>query len=188
MVEIERRRACCRALRYLSLPCIFCLLRARKRFPLRSQMMASKSPRRGELDSKDCLLLSRLPLEVRILIYQEVLGGHMLHIIMRKGWEIGHLRCWGCIFNPMNRPRLFPPTMLLHGRCSTRDEECDPCESKRPAYQAKLKGNAGSLENNNQTKKVDIDVTEAGLLSLLRTCKQVYVIPSLIQNFYITLN
>lgn len=33
-------------------------------------------------DQNGCSLLSKLPYEIRLMIYQEVLGGHTLHIVM----------------------------------------------------------------------------------------------------------
>jgi hypothetical protein len=46
-------------------------------------------------DQQNASWLFTLPREVRLMIYEEVLGGMVLHIVRRKN-KLGHKRCKGC--------------------------------------------------------------------------------------------
>ena len=68
-------------------------------FPLRSQISAlslverAAGESRSRVEAQDHAALFRLPKELLLIIYKEVIGDRVLHILRRKGPKLGHAVC-----------------------------------------------------------------------------------------------
>ncbi|KAF3387635.1 hypothetical protein F1880_000603 [Penicillium rolfsii] len=123
-----------------------------------------------------CALLTRLSPELRLIIWEMVLGGHRLHIIQRSGQRLGHVICPLCpggegraenrsssSFGP--RPRTDFPRKINVAR-DQRDTICEICQGVGIAQPVKEgdswgSGCAGRTGN--------------GLLALALTCRQISI-------------
>ena len=100
-------------------------------------------------DQKTCLFLTKLPFEIRQLIYEEVLaggGGSVVHIF-RKHSRLGHWRC-----------RIQTGDGV--GLCDSKGQRC---LEGWLSYKARV-------WSADRAGRIDI-ITDGGLLPLLRTCR-----------------
>ncbi|KAH8802731.1 hypothetical protein F5884DRAFT_480604 [Xylogone sp. PMI_703] len=116
--------------------------------------MVRRSRQKTDAVQADCLFLNRLPVELRRVVYEEVLcggaGGRRRRVvhILRKNGRLGHWRC------RMQRG---------HRLC---DSEGDRCLGGWLVYKARMR-------NADRDGRLDL-LTDDGLLPLLRTCRMIY--------------
>lgn len=149
----------------------------------------------GSGDQNVCSLLSRLPYEIRMMIYREVLAGHVLHIIVKaekKGRKfkrmedirflMGHIICSGCdcascVYDRTSTNRWEMDTEMAH------DDPCS-CHEKWHALGSKtqwhdeepVKMNICHPLTRYRSMLARKKNPGGGLLSLLKTCRQMYVV------------
>lgn len=166
-----------------------------------------KKPKKEVSDQSGCFMLSRLPYEIRMMIYREVLGGHMFHIFVKvevwkgkneEGRRMGHIICPGCVcsccvYDPTSIDRWDVDTKAWrYGReCECRkrwdrggvmklyhnEETARLVEesSKRGIFIPFMSTLGGEKmnEGENEKKEEKENSNDRGLLSLLKTCRQV---------------
>lgn len=99
------------------------------------------------------LLLSKLSPELRLMIWERVLGGMRLHIIQRSRRRLGYIVC--------------PQTLL-----------CEICQGGLPqpvrdgCRSLALAWNWKDSPDNNRNKATDLSLGGSGLLALPMTCRQ----------------
>lgn len=117
--------------------------------------MVSKGPKHTNMEQSQSMLMSRLPLEVRLMIYEEVLCRPVgvVHITTRKNGKLGYSRC-----------------KAEDGRC--RGLECfhGPNEDLDSTWRTRDKDLFSTWSPSNTP-----DMADGGLLALLQSCRQVSV-------------
>ena len=116
---------------------------------------SSQKPKHTKMEQSQSMFMSRLPLELRTMIYEEVLCRpvHIVHITARKDGKLGYFRC-----------------KAEDGRC--RGLEC-------------FHGSNEKLYSTWRTRDKDLfstwspsnlpDIPDGGLLAILQSCQQVLV-------------
>ena len=114
-----------------------------------------KAAKIAEMEKSQSLFMSRLPLELRIMIYEEVLCKpvDVVHITTRKDGKLVYFRC-----------------QIGEGRC--RGLECfhDPNEAIYGTWRTRDKDLFSTWSPSNTP-----NTAEGGLLGLLQSCQQVLV-------------
>ncbi|KAJ5891391.1 uncharacterized protein N7473_007619 [Penicillium subrubescens] len=136
----------------------------------------SSSPHTPQSQPK-CAILTRLSPELRLIIWEMVLGGHRLHIIQRSGQRLGHIICPLCPeggarirsrSSPGPRSRLdFSNKITIARGVGDRDRDtfCEICQGAGIAQPVKEGDSWGfGVAGRNRN----------GLLGLVLTCRQMY--------------
>ena len=140
------------------------LPRTRKRSPSSplpddGNPISSQEPKHTKMEQSQSMFMSKLPLELRTMIYEEVLCRpvHIVHITARKDGKLGYFRC-----------------KAEDGRC--RGLEC-------------FHGSNEELYSTWRTRDKDLfstwspsnlpDIADGGLLAILQSCQQVSVSPNI---------
>ncbi|EPS30271.1 hypothetical protein PDE_05222 [Penicillium oxalicum 114-2] len=129
----------------------------------------------------ECHLLTRLSLELRLMIWESVLGGHRLHILQRANRQLGHIIC------PLHLSRAgshAPPPPLTHSASRTKSSSptrpwpcknapvdanvpfCQVCQGAGVTQPVK---EAGFFVRSKRA----LGYADAGLLALVLTCRQI---------------
>lgn len=116
----------------------------------------SQAPKKTRMEQSQSMFMSRLPLELRTMIYEEVLCRpvNVVHITTRKDGKLGYFRC-----------------KAEDGRC--RGLECfhGPNEDLYSTWRTRDKDLFSTWSPSNAP-----DVADGGLLTILQSCQQVSVL------------
>lgn len=122
-------------------------------------LILSQGTKHTKMDQSQSMFMSRLPLEVRTMIYEEVLCRPVgvVHITTRKDGRLGYSRC-----------------KAENGRC--RGLECfhGPNEDLYSTWRTRDKDLFSTWSPSNTP-----DIADGGMVALLQNCRQVSVSPNL---------
>ncbi|KAL9085803.1 MAG: hypothetical protein Q9165_007435 [Trypethelium subeluteriae] len=145
--------------------------------PVRESQSRLKSSKRATTlqqtrSQQQCLLLQKLPLEVRLLIWEHCIGGELLHIVREPG-RLGHVICPFRRTDPLldfsSNPFTSEATRMVIEECTSPNytsnhicwspEDADGLSYARTPESGLSRLNIGSKQ---------------AFLPLLQTCRQVY--------------